>query len=239
MTRTAAAKINADKFVSYTRVSTTEQGADGLGVQAQQHAIRQHVESVGGSIVSEFVEVASGDDDTRPKLAAALKVAKQKGAVLIVAKMDRLGRAVASIAGLIRNGTELRVVECAGASTLELHIRAVFAEEERRKIRERTREALAALKRRGVKLGSARPGHWKDREDRRQAGQKKAVAKIAATRRAARSDVFAAALPIAKRLKAQRVSLRGIADQLNAAEITTSRGSSWKASQVSRLLASV
>ena len=232
------ATVNTAKFVSYSRVSTDEQGLNGLGVEAQQHAVRQFVESAGGELVREFVEVASGDDDERPQLAAALKLAKRLGAVLVVSKLDRLSRVVAKIAGLIRNGTELRVVECANASTLELHIRAVIAEEERRKIGERTKDALAAAKRRGVQLGSARPGHWAGREARRTLGQRKATAKAAAARRELRTDTYAAALPIAKQLHADRVSLRGIADRLNADGLTTPRGASWRAAQVQRLLAS-
>ena len=224
------------KFVAYTRVSTDEQGADGLGIEAQQHAIRQHIESIGGVLVREFVEVASGDDDNRPKLGEALKLAKRTGATIIVAKLDRLSRVVAKIAGLIRQGTELRVVECANASTLELHIRAVIAEEERRKIGERTRDALGAAKRRGVRLGSARPGHWKGREDRRKLGQQRATSAAAAARRDMRADTYAAALPIAKRMSNAGGSLHAIAKHLNDEGITTPRGATWRATQVQRML---
>lgn len=230
---------NAPKFVGYARVSTDEQGQAGLGIDAQQHGIRQHIESVGGVLVREFVEVASGDDDERPQLAAALKLAKRTGAVLVVAKLDRLSRVVAKIAGLIRGGTELRVVECANASTLELHIRAVIAEEERRKIAERTKDALAAAKRRGTLLGSSRPGHWAGREERRTAGQQQATVKAAAARRELRAETYAEALPIAKQLNASGVSLRKIADELNARGITTQRGARWRAAQVTRMLAAV
>lgn len=229
--------MNTNKFVAYCRVSTDEQGRDGLGIEAQQHAVRGYVENVGGVLVKEFVEVASGNDDDRPILLAALKLAKRHGAVLVVSKLDRLSRVVARIAGLIRQGAELRVVECANASTLELQIRAVIAEEERRKIGERTRDALAAAKRRGTLLGSARPGHWKGREDRRQLGQRRAVQTAAAARRELRAEVYAEALPIAKAMNAKGSSLRVIADELNDKGITTPRGSTWRAAQVQRLLA--
>lgn len=228
---------NTPKFVAYARVSTDEQGQDGLGIDAQKHAIRTYVESVGGEIVREFVEVASGNDDDRPILAAALKLAKRTGAVLLVSKLDRLSRVVARIAGLIRQGAELRVVECANASVLELQIRAVIAEEERRKIGERTRDALAAAKRRGTRLGSARPGHWTGREDRRRLGQQRATANAAAVRRELRADIYAEALPIAKKLDDQGESLRHIAGELNGKGITTPRGSIWRAAQVQRMLA--
>ena len=229
-------KPAAAKFVSYARVSTDEQGIEGLGLDAQTHAMRQYVESVGGEMLREFVEVASGNDDDRPKLAEALKLAKRTRAILLVSKLDRLSRVLAKIAVLMRQGAELRVVDCANASTLELQIRAVIAEEERRKIGERTRDALAAAKRRGTKLGSARPGHWAGREDRRELGQQRATAAAAAARRELRGETYAAALPMAQRLAAEGASLRTIAAALNAEGITTPRGASWQAAQVQRLL---
>ena len=229
---------SAPKFVAYLRVSTTEQGISGLGIEAQRHAVEQHAAAVGGVIVKEFVEVASGDDDQRPILAAALKLAKRMRATILVAKLDRLSRAVALVAKLMRDGTQLRVAECAGASSLELHIRAVISQEEREKIAARTSDALQAAKRRGVKLGSARPGHWKGREHIRTAAQAKAVEVAAAKRQAERAEVFTAAMPIAKKLHAAGESLRAIAVELNAQEISTSRGTKWHAAQVSRLLTS-
>lgn len=231
------ATTTAPKFVSYARVSTDEQGRSGLGIEAQQHAIRSFVEGEQGIVVREFVEIASGDDDNRPELAAALKLAKRTGATLLVAKLDRLSRVVAKIAGLIRQGAELRVVECANASTLELHIRAVIAQEERRMIAARTVAALESAKRRGVKLGSARPQHWKGREHLRAKGQRRATEQAAAARREMRADTYAAAGPVASEMHAAGASLRKIADRLNELGHTTPRGAAWKAAQVQRLLA--
>jgi DNA invertase Pin-like site-specific DNA recombinase len=201
------ATTTAPKFVSYVRVSTDEQGKSGLGIEAQQHAIRQFIENEQGVVVREFVEIASGDDDDRPELAAALKLAKRTGSTLLVAKLDRLSRVVAKIAGLIRQGAELRVVECANASTLELHIRAVIAQEERRMIAARTVAALQA-----------------------------ATAVAAAKRHEMRADSYNVAMPIAAKLADDGSSLRQIADTLNSQGITTSRGNAWQAQQVKRLL---
>lgn len=225
------------KFISYRRVSTIEQGDSKLGLEAQQHAVEQFAAKVGGSIIRDYVEIASGDDDSRPILAAALKQAKRAGAVLLVAKLDRISRAVAVVSTLMREGVRFVAADRPDASTLELHILAVFAQEERAKIISRTVDALAAARRRGVKLGSARPGHWDGREDRRALGSAKGLAKIAAERRAERAEVFTAALPIAKKLEAAGASLRAIAAELNAQEISTSRGTKWHAAQVSRMLA--
>lgn len=223
----------ARRFVSYVRVSTTEQGRSGLGLDAQAESIRQAVAAQGGTIARAFSEVASGGDDARPALLAALNLCRRTGATLIVAKLDRLSRDVELIAGTMKR-TPLVVAECLGASPMELHLRASFAEEERNKIRTRTREALAALKARGAKLGSARPGHWKGREDRRQAGQRKAVKVAAAKRREASAELYREAAAVAAKFKG--ASLRTLADELNAAGLTSPRGSVWTAATVARML---
>ena len=188
-------------------------------------------------MVREFCEVASGDDDHRPQLEAALKLCKRTGATLIVAKLDRLSRAVAMVAGLMREGVAFRVAELANASELELHLRAVIAQEERRMIAARTVAALAAAKARGTKLGSARPGHWKGREDARQAGQRKAVKVAAAKRRELSAETYKEAAAVAATMP--DASLRTIAAALNDRGITTARGSSWTAAAVSRMLEAV
>lgn len=222
----------APQFVAYLRVSTTGQEASGLGIEAQREAIAAAVRAKGGSIVREFVEVASGGDNERPELLAALELCKRRRATLCVAKLDRLSRDVELIARTMKR-TPLVVAECAGAGALELHLRAAFAAEERAKIRTRTREALAALKARGVKLGSARVGHWAGREKLRQVGQAKATKAAAAVRRAASADVYANARAVAASMSG--ASLRAIAAALNDRGITTANGCEWTAAAVSRM----
>ena len=228
----------AIKFVSYCRVSTDEQGRSGLGMEAQAAAIRAAVAAQNGTIIREFADVASGNDDARPGLEAALKLCRRTGAKLVVSKLDRLSRAVATIARIMRDrGIDLIVAECVGASPLELHIRAAFAQEERQRIACRTKDALGALKARGVKLGSSRPGHWKGREHLRAAGQIKAVAVAAGKRREARADVYAAAAQIAQQHAG--TSLRKLAASLNSEGLQTPRGCVWTAAAVARMLAAV
>lgn len=227
------------KYVIYTRVSTTEQGKSGLGLDAQLYSCRQYVESCGGLIVRELSEVASGNDDERPVLAEALKLAKQRGAKLLVAKLDRLSRAVAVIATMMRHGGEFVVAECAGASNLELHMRASFAEEEREKIAARTVAALAAAKRRGVKLGSSRPGHWKGREDVRKRAVIKAGKAAAAAKLERSGEARAAAAAVAVMMRQSGEGLRTIAAELERRELVTPTGNTtWAPAQVSRLLVS-
>ena len=227
---------NAPKFVAYLRVSTDEQGRSGLGLEAQEAAVVAAAQAAGGEILRTFREVASGDDDHRPILADALRMARRANAVLLVAKLDRLSRAVALIAGMMREGVRFRVAELANASELELHLRAVVAQEERRAIGERTRAALRAAKARGTKLGSARRGHWAGREERRLAGALAGSKAAAKARAAANADLVREARAVVEGMAG--CSLRAIGAALQGAGVLTPKGSpTWTPTGVQRLLA--
>jgi DNA invertase Pin-like site-specific DNA recombinase len=102
------------------------------------------------------VETGKGSDalERRPQLSAALKAARQHKAPIIVAKLDRLSRDVHFISGLMSHKTPFIVAELGSdADPFMLHLYAALAEKERRLISQRTRDALAAKKAQGVKLG--------------------------------------------------------------------------------------
>jgi len=140
-------------YVSYLRVSTRRQGESGLGLEAQRHAVATHVG--GGRLLAEYLEIESGGKDNRPQLAAALAHAQATGATLIIAKLDRLSRDVAFIAGLMAQKVPFIVSELgADADPFMLHIYAALAEKERAMISERTRLALAQKKAQGALLGN-------------------------------------------------------------------------------------
>jgi DNA invertase Pin-like site-specific DNA recombinase len=152
------------RAVAYLRVSSREQGKSGLGLEAQRETIERFCDADGElSIVDWFTEVASGKrvSDTlanRPQLAAALNRAKQVSGPVIVAKLDRLSRDVHFVSGLMVHGIEFIACELGRQSDpFMLHLFAALAEKERALISQRTTAALAALKRRGVKLGSGNP----------------------------------------------------------------------------------
>jgi DNA invertase Pin-like site-specific DNA recombinase len=74
---------------------------------------------------------------------------------VIVAKLDRLSRDVAFIAGLMAQRVPFIVAELgADADPFMLHLYAALAEKERRLISERTRSALAQRKAQGARLGN-------------------------------------------------------------------------------------
>jgi DNA invertase Pin-like site-specific DNA recombinase len=215
------------KFVAYYRVSTQRQGRSGLGLEAQQTAVRDYLNGGDWRLVAEVTEVESGKRSDRPKLAEALKLCRLHGATLIIAKLDRLARNVAFISNLMESGVEFHAVDFPQANRLTVHILAAVAEHEAKIISERTKAALAAAKRRGVKLGGYRGTVIS-----------KAMRKASADAIAKRADARAADLgpTVAELQAAGAKSLRDIAAGLNERGIPTARGGQWTAVQVSRVL---
>ena len=144
-------------FVAYYRVSTDKQGKNGLGLEAQRATVKRYLNGGNWKLVGEFTEIESGKrEDNRPALADAFKACRVHKATLVIAKLDRLSRDAHFLLGLEKAGVEFVAVDMPQMTRLELGIRAMLAEEERHMISERTKAALAAVKRGGVKLGGYR-----------------------------------------------------------------------------------
>jgi DNA invertase Pin-like site-specific DNA recombinase len=150
-------------IIAYIRVSTDKQGKSGLGLEAQRDAIAKFAASEFLEVAGEFIEVETGKGadalDKRPQLAAALRKAKQIKAPIVVSKLDRLSRDVHFISGLMTKRVPF-IVAALGKNVdpFMLHIYAALAEKERSMISERTRDALAKAKQRGVVLGNPNVG---------------------------------------------------------------------------------
>jgi DNA invertase Pin-like site-specific DNA recombinase len=154
------------KYVAYYRVSTKRQGKSGLGLEAQQKAVRALAEKYGATLIAEYIEVETGKSANRPKLLEAIQHAGLTNATLVVAKLDRLARNAYFTRTLKESKQRFVCCDNPDASDLTIDLLAVIAEHEARAIATRTREALAIAKEHGTLLGSARPGHWDGREDR-------------------------------------------------------------------------
>jgi DNA invertase Pin-like site-specific DNA recombinase len=197
-------------FIAYYRVSTDRQGASGLGLEAQRAAVLRHIGT--GQPAAEFTEVESGKKHTnRPQLLAALQECRRRKATLVIAKLDRLGRNVAFISTLMESGADFVCCDNPHANRLMLHMLAAFAEHEQEQISRRTKEALAAAKRRGVKLGNPRA--------------LAALEKANAVHRARRPAPEV--LNIMRGLEGQGMGYRAIARELNRLNIRTGRGCQW------------
>lgn len=151
--------------IGYGRVSTEEQADSGLGIEAQRATIDREAGRRGWAVTWRVDEGCSGKQ-TNPELRQALELlAGGQAEALVVAKMDRLARSVAHASDIMElarsQGWNLVVLDLGvdlktpqGRAMAQML--AVFAELERALIGQRTREALAAAKRRGTRLGRPR-----------------------------------------------------------------------------------
>jgi DNA invertase Pin-like site-specific DNA recombinase len=144
----------AEKYVAYYRVSRRKQERSGLGLEAQREKISRFIADGDRALIAEYQDVQSGCKNDRVQLWQAIATAKKNGARLVIAKLDRFSRRVSFIASLMEESIGLTVANMPNATDFQLHIFAALAQEERRMIAERTKEALAAAKRRNVKLGA-------------------------------------------------------------------------------------
>jgi DNA invertase Pin-like site-specific DNA recombinase len=203
-------------LVAYHRVSTASQGRS-LGLEAQRAAVETFAKAEGFEIVETFTEVETGKGsdalERRPELKAALKAAKKLKCEVAVAKLDRLSRDVAFIAGLMSQRVPF-IVTALGRNVdpFTLHIYAALAEQERRMISQRTSAGLQAAKAKGVKLGN----------------QQVADANAAAAK--ARAEALR---PVLEELAGQ--SANAIAKALNERNVATPTGSPWSAKTVIRV----
>lgn len=217
---------NAPRYVAYYRVSTQKQGKSGLGIEAQKAAVAQYVSRNGGKVAAEFQEVESGKRSDRPQLALALERCRLTRSTLIVAKLDRLTRDVAFLCRLRDSKVDFVAVDNPNATPLTVTILIAVAEEERRLASVRTKAALQAAKARGVKLGN--PNGAQAFGARSRAGAVEALK--------AKADSFAQSLAgIVRPLLDAGLSLRKIAERLNAEGIVTAQGKLWQANSVKRL----
>ena len=208
------------QYIAYYRVSTEEQGTSGHGLDAQRAAVQRYLEAHGGHLAQEYTEVESGKKNNRPELTAAIDECRRQRATLLIAKLDRLARNVYFISGLIESRVDFVCCDNPHANKVMIQMLAVFAEFERDRISERTKEGLAAARAKGVKLGNPNldelNGHHRSK-----------------------ADLFALSMmPVIDDLKAEGyTSVRKLTDALNARQIATAReGARWHTRTVQLLL---
>ena len=218
-----------EKAIAYLRVSTQRQHRSGLGIDAQRSAIGRFAATESLTIAGEYVEVETGKGadalERRPQLAAALAAAKAAKCSVVVAKLDRLSRDVAFVAGLMAQRVPFMVAELGrDAVPFMLHLYAALVEKERRLISDRTKAALAAKKAAGASLGNP--------TNLALAGAIGRAASVAA------ADELAQSLaPVLHSVRSEgALTLRSMADSLNRRGIKSPRGGNWQPSSVANLL---
>jgi DNA invertase Pin-like site-specific DNA recombinase len=189
-----------------------------LALDAQRDAVLRHIASNEGKLIAEFCEIESGKRNDRPQLAAAIAAAKKAKAILIIAKLDRLARNVHFVSGLMESGVDFVAADNPHANKLMVHLLAAFAEHEREQISQRTKDALAAAKARGIRLG------------------RNATDRLAPTYRAEAMERARQLAPLLAELKIAGMSARQMAAQLTVRGIPTPTGARWHAQTVIRML---
>ena len=213
------------KFVAYYRVSTQKQGVSGLGLEAQQASVAAYLNGGAWELVAEYQEVETGKGADalakRPQLKAALDACRKHGATLIIAKLDRLARNVHFVSGLMESKVKFVACDMPEANELTIHIMAAFAEHEAKRISQRTKDALAVAKSRGVALGRA--------------GTKNLRANIEARQQVA--DDYADKLrPLFEGMGARGLSQRAMVAELNGVGVPSPQGGAWRLSQLQRVI---
>ncbi len=212
--------------VMYRRVSTSEQGKSGLGLEAQKEAVSRFCAASGFEVVAEFQDVASGKLAAcyRPGLTEALEKAKRLKCPVIVAKLDRLSRSVAFVSTLMERGVPFFCADLGmDVDPFMLHVYSAVGEKERKMIGSRTSAALQAKKARQEAVGNC--------------ASLPTARGIASRVKKAEAQQFASRVyPLVEGLKRSGMSLNAIARQFNQTNLPTSAGGSWTAKAVSRVI---
>ncbi|MGM9508797.1 recombinase family protein [Larkinella sp. GY13] len=211
------------QYVAYYRVSTRKQGQSGLGLDAQKTGIHSFC---GERLIGDFVEVESGGQTSRKELAKAVELCKKHNAKLIAFRLDRILRNLEILVALRQNKVTFTALDCLNDSEMIINIKAALAEDELRKISERTRLALAQKKARGYQLG--KPENLTDQARRKGVG---AIQENARCHPANKQ-----ATELIRLYQFQNLNLSAIARKLNEHGFRTRKGAFFKAETVKRLL---
>ena len=215
-------------LVVYYRASTRQQKRSGLGLLAQQDSVRRYIEANPGRVLAEMAEIESGRSNDRPQLKEALRLCRIYNAKLIIARLDRLARSVAMIAGLLESDVDFVAADMPLANRFTIHILAAVAEYEARLISERTKAAFAAAKARGRKFGNPNP-----ETHRLSHAARKARARAERERSKKRALDF---LPLLCDLRDRGLTIQEIAQHLTASGVHRPRGGkAWGHNTVRRM----
>lgn len=202
------------KYISYVRLGKR------LDQAAQEAAVREYVQLNPGRVVGRFVEGPLGKQEGWPVLHQAICAALMHDAVLVIAQVGRLARNAPFTLILQQSCVKFACCDVPNANERTVHVLVATAEQESQQIRQRTRDALAAAKARGVKLGSHRPGHLAGKERPWRLG----VASSVAARKRRAAEAYQFILPEIKARRERGDTMAEIAQWLNDTDHTTTAG---------------
>lgn len=219
--------MSTKQFVAYYRVSTQKQGNSGLGLEAQEHAVANHLKEHDSELVAAFTEIETGKGanalEKRPQLRSALNMCRKTGATLIIAKLDRLARNVHFVSGLIETSCDFIAADMPHANKVMIQMHAVMSEWERDQISIRTKAALMAAKARGVALGKSGMDNLKNNITERQLASKAFAENL-------KGQI--------EGFKLRGLSQRAMVTELNQVGIQAPKGGKWSLNQLQRVIGS-
>lgn len=234
-----------NRFISLYRVSTGKQEDSQLGLKAQEFAVRNYVQNLGGELIEEVIEIESASNKDkintknraltyeamlakRPKLKYALQKAEELDAIIIVKEPSRLTRFSILMGYLIEYKVKFICTDCPNDDAMMLKLRTVFNEEENLRRSQRTKLALEQIKlSNSKKLGNNGYGapDWM---------RQKAIESNKRLAREAKENIQA--MDIICRCRKDGMTLKEIAEKLNGLHYKTRRGGEFVPTTVSRLL---
>lgn len=212
-------------YIAYLRVSTKRQGESGLGLEAQREQVQTYVQSKGGTIIKEYVEIKSGTSRKRKLIKEAVQLSRDHKATLIVAKLDRLARDAEYAHYILNTAHDIVAVDIPEMNKMIFGIFSLMAEYERDLISKRTKDALRAKRATG----------WKPNHVRHNVGYEGG----AIARWEDKEEYSYSVISTIQALRTQGMSLRAVADKLNQEKELTASGGRWNAMSVKRVLDSV
>ena len=221
------------KYVAYYRVSTAQQRDSGLGLDAQRDIVSGYLNAKPSDLIAEYTEVESGTKNDRPKLLEAINLCKRRGATLVIAKLDRLSRNHYFITTLMESKVQFVACDLPEANPFTIHIFSALAQQERELISTRTKQALKALKDKGISLGKPENLSRASMAKGRLMGNKV---------KSSKADEFARLMfPVIEEYQQEGLSLRAIATKLNEAGELTASGKvgAWTPTAVKNVISRI
>jgi DNA invertase Pin-like site-specific DNA recombinase len=222
----------SQQLIGYYRVSTAKQGRSGLGLEAQVATVAVYARETGGELIAGYTEVESGRKSDRPELDKAIDHGRFARATLIIAKMDRLTRDLKFLIKLEDGRVDFKACDMPHANKVMLRFMITMAEYEAEMASVRTKAAWAAKRARGDLCGAEIPACRNLTHEGSLKG-----AKAAGMVRAERAQKWNKhVVPRLQGMRSEGLTLRAIADVLNAEKTKPYRGKAWSHVQVWNLL---
>lgn len=224
------------RVVGYIRVSSQRQADDGVSLDAQRAKLTAYAAAIDLDMVVVVSDAGvSARSLERPGLQRVLALLNDGTAEgVLVVKLDRLTRSVRDLGDLVERyfSTKFSLLSVADSvdtrtagGRLVLHVLASVSQWEREAAGERTKEALAHVRREGARLGGEALG-WR-RSDTTDENGRLLVEEVEEERRT---------LALMRELRADGHSLRAICEILTRRRRTTKRGGAWSPKVVAATL---